>query len=82
MAGLQSGRVILGYARYLGIDPETEPTLVDIAREALSEPLPAGWEEVVSRSTGDGPSGRRVLPHLSGACCCVHLPCTHRVTGG
>ena len=44
MSGLLSGPVILGYARYLGIDPETEPTLVDVAREALTDPMPAGWE--------------------------------------
>ena len=43
-SSLLSGPVILGYARYLGIDPETEPTLVDVAREALSEPMPSGWE--------------------------------------
>ena len=39
-----TGRVVLGYARYLGIDPETEPLLVDIAREALTDPVPPGWE--------------------------------------
>ena len=44
MSALLAGPVILGYARYLGIDPETEPTLVDIAREALTEPMPDGWE--------------------------------------
>ena len=44
MSGLLAGPVILGYARYLGIDPETEPTLVDIARKALTEPMPEGWE--------------------------------------
>ena len=39
-----SGPVLLGYARYLGIDPETEPRLLDVAREALTEPMPEGWE--------------------------------------
>ena len=39
-----NGRVVLGYARYLGIDPETEPRLVDVAMEALTDPMPAGWE--------------------------------------
>ncbi len=39
-----TGRVVLGYARYLGIDPETEPRLVDVAREALTDPMPVGWE--------------------------------------
>lgn len=39
-----AGSVVLGYARYLGIDPETEPRLVDVAREALTDPMPPGWE--------------------------------------
>ena len=39
-----SGRVLLAYARYLGIDPETEPSLLNVAREALTDPLPLGWE--------------------------------------
>ena len=33
MSGLLSGRVILGYARYLGIDPETEPTYEELYEE-------------------------------------------------
>lgn len=34
------------YARYLGIDLEREPHLVQIAEEALTAALPDGWEEV------------------------------------
>ena len=41
---LLSGPVLLAYARYLGIDPETEPSLLTVAREALTDPLPLGWE--------------------------------------
>ena len=39
-----SGPVLLAYARYLGLDPETEPELLHIAREALTDSLPLGWE--------------------------------------
>jgi len=39
-----SGPVLLAYARYLGLDPETEPELLHIAREALTDLLPLGWE--------------------------------------
>ena len=39
-----SGPVLLAYARYLGLDPETEPELLHVAREALTDALPLGWE--------------------------------------
>lgn len=34
------------YAAYLGIDIEAEPHLLALAHEALTAPLPDGWEEV------------------------------------
>ena len=37
-------RAVLAYARYLGVDPETEPNLLPVAHEALTGPLPPGWE--------------------------------------
>ena len=33
------------YARYYGIDPRTEPSLMWIAREGMEAPLPDGWNE-------------------------------------
>ena len=37
----------LAFAQYLGIDIETEPELIEIAREALRD-LPRGWEVCIS----------------------------------
>ena len=39
-----AARAVLAYARYLGVDPETEPNLLPVAHEALTGPLPPGWE--------------------------------------
>ena len=50
-AAALDGRVLLRYARYLGIDPETEPRLVHIAHDALTDPLP-GWECHIDENYG------------------------------
>ncbi|KAG2393967.1 hypothetical protein C9374_003731 [Naegleria lovaniensis] len=34
---------VLKYAEFLGIDPQLEPELLDIAREGIKAPLPDGW---------------------------------------
>ncbi|KAF0982534.1 hypothetical protein FDP41_011464 [Naegleria fowleri] len=34
---------VLKYAEFLGIDPQLEPELLDIAREGIKAPLPEGW---------------------------------------
>ena len=39
-----SGPVLLAYARYLNLNQETEPELLHVAREALTDALPLGWE--------------------------------------
>ena len=38
-------------AEYLGIDPDTEPALLDIARMAVAAPVPTGWQQI---DTPDG----------------------------
>ena len=38
-------------AGYLGIDPDSEPGLLDIARMAVAAPVPSGWQQV---DTPDG----------------------------
>ncbi|RKP03276.1 hypothetical protein CXG81DRAFT_818, partial [Caulochytrium protostelioides] len=35
---------IIEYATYLGIDPDTEPEFLWIARDSLKAPLPADWK--------------------------------------
>ena len=37
---------IIEFAKYLGIDPSNESSLLWIAQEAIQAPLPAGWHEV------------------------------------
>lgn len=43
---------VLDYARRLGIDPDTEPHLLDLAREGLMAPLPKGWSPCHDEATG------------------------------
>eukprot|EP01047_Picozoa_sp_COSAG01_P009582 COSAG01_NODE_395_length_17610_cov_20.238764_13_plen_68_part_00 len=33
------------YAKYLGIDPETEESLLWVAKKCMNAPLPNGWQE-------------------------------------
>ncbi|KAI8919388.1 hypothetical protein DFJ77DRAFT_424001, partial [Powellomyces hirtus] len=35
---------IVDYAKFLGIDPDTEPHLLWIARQSLKAPLPPNWK--------------------------------------
>ncbi|KAI8591541.1 hypothetical protein BDZ88DRAFT_393389, partial [Geranomyces variabilis] len=35
---------IVDYAKFLGIDPDTEPDLLWIARQSLKAPLPPNWK--------------------------------------
>ena len=35
---------VVDYAKFLGIDPLTEPQFLWIAREGLKAPLPEGWK--------------------------------------
>ena len=49
-------------AEYLGIDPDSEPELLDIARMAVAAPIPPGWQQV---DDADGfTTFRYVVPHL------------------
>ena len=36
---------IIEFAKYLGIDPSSESSLLWIAQEAIQAPLPAGWSD-------------------------------------
>ncbi|XP_043288081.1 centrosomal protein of 164 kDa isoform X2 [Venturia canescens] len=47
-----SNEEILDYARRVGIDPETESHLLDLAREGLMAPLPKGWTPCLDENTG------------------------------
>lgn len=47
-ASLQQVRDMAGY---LGIDPDSEPALLDIARMAVAAPVPSGWQQI---DTPDG----------------------------
>uniref|UniRef100_A0ABD2X750 WW domain-containing protein n=1 Tax=Trichogramma kaykai TaxID=54128 RepID=A0ABD2X750_9HYME len=41
-----SEKEVFDYARRLGIDPDTEPHLLDLAREGLMAALPKGWRPI------------------------------------
>ncbi|XP_016836739.1 centrosomal protein of 164 kDa isoform X2 [Nasonia vitripennis] len=41
-----SEKEVIDYARRLGIDPDSEPYLLDLAREGLMAALPKGWTPV------------------------------------
>lgn len=43
---------VLEYARRLGIDPDAEPHLMDLAREGLMAALPKGWRPCYHEATG------------------------------
>ena len=45
-------REIIEFAEYLGIDPVLESEHLWIAEEALTAPLPYGWEEYETRDGG------------------------------
>ncbi|XP_076284594.1 centrosomal protein 164 isoform X3 [Lasioglossum baleicum] len=47
-----SNEEVLDYARRLGIDPDAEPHLMDLAREGLMAALPKGWQPCYQESTG------------------------------
>ncbi|XP_076657616.1 centrosomal protein 164 isoform X1 [Halictus rubicundus] len=47
-----SNEEVLDYARRLGIDPDAEPHLMDLAREGLMAALPKGWRPCYQESTG------------------------------
>ena len=44
---------VLQFARYLGMDPKEDSSLLWIAQQAMLAALPAGWTEVTDPSTGD-----------------------------
>ena len=46
-------------AGYLGIDPDSEAGLLDIARMAVAAPVPSGWQQV---DTPDGYAVFRSAP--------------------
>lgn len=43
---------MLEYAKRLGIDPRTEPQLLDLAREGLMAALPKGWQPCYHEASG------------------------------
>ncbi|XP_011876323.1 PREDICTED: centrosomal protein of 164 kDa-like isoform X2 [Vollenhovia emeryi] len=43
---------LLDYARRLGIDPDAEPHLLDLAREGLMAALPKGWSPCFHEASG------------------------------
>lgn len=43
---------VLEYARRLGIDPDAEPHLLDLAREGLMAALPKGWRPCFHEASG------------------------------
>nr|XP_012226493.1 PREDICTED: centrosomal protein of 164 kDa isoform X1 [Linepithema humile] len=43
---------LLDYARRLGIDPDVEPHLLDLAREGLMAALPKGWSPCFHEASG------------------------------
>ncbi|XP_071860458.1 centrosomal protein 164 isoform X5 [Bombus fervidus] len=47
-----SDEEVLEYARRLGIDPETEPHLLNLAREGLMAALPKGWLPCFHETSG------------------------------
>ncbi|XP_031838133.1 centrosomal protein 164 isoform X2 [Nomia melanderi] len=47
-----SDEEVLEYARRLGIDPDAEPHLMDLAREGLMAALPKGWRPCYHEATG------------------------------
>ncbi|XP_034942894.1 uncharacterized protein PF11_0207 isoform X2 [Chelonus insularis] len=47
-----SNEEILDYAKKLGIDPDTEPHLLDLAREGLMAALPKGWSPCFHEASG------------------------------
>ncbi|XP_015439557.1 PREDICTED: centrosomal protein of 164 kDa [Dufourea novaeangliae] len=47
-----SNEEVLQYARRLGIDPDAEPHLMDLAREGLMAALPKGWRPCFHEATG------------------------------
>ncbi|XP_076477344.1 centrosomal protein 164 isoform X2 [Bombus vancouverensis nearcticus] len=47
-----SDKEVLEYARSLGIDPETEPHLLNLAREGLMAALPKGWLPCFHEASG------------------------------
>lgn len=47
-------------AKYLGIKPSEGPYLQEVARMAISAPLPSGWEEVEEEVEVEG--GFQTLP--------------------
>ncbi|XP_076682607.1 centrosomal protein 164 isoform X4 [Andrena cerasifolii] len=47
-----SNEEVLDYARRLGIDPDAEPHLLDLAREGLMAALPTGWLPCFHEASG------------------------------
>ncbi|XP_076171601.1 centrosomal protein 164 isoform X2 [Ptiloglossa arizonensis] len=47
-----SNEEVLEYARRLGIDPDAEPHLLDLAREGLMAALPKGWRPCFHEASG------------------------------
>ncbi|XP_053972469.1 centrosomal protein of 164 kDa [Hylaeus volcanicus] len=47
-----SNEEVLDYARRLGIDPDAEPHLLDLAREGLMAALPKGWLPCFHETSG------------------------------
>lgn len=47
-----SNEEVLEYARRLGIDPDTEPHLLELAREGLMAALPKGWSPCYHEASG------------------------------
>lgn len=43
---------LLDYAKRLGIDPDEEPHLLDLAREGLMAALPKGWSPCFHEASG------------------------------
>lgn len=43
---------VLDYARHLGIDPDAEPHLLELAREGLMAALPKGWLPCFHEASG------------------------------
>lgn len=54
-------------ASYLGIDPDSEPGLLDIARMAIAAPVLPGWQQV------DTPDGYAVFRSVPGSNACAQL---------
>ena len=57
-------------ASYLGIDPDSEPGLLDIARMAIAAPVPPGWQQI------DTPDGYAVFRFVQCTAAAHRQQCT------